>query len=661
MKMKKNLFLVSFAALTLFACSDKDVQSTVDTKSWSLDAQMDTSYSPGNDFFMYCNGSWYNKIDASGPGYYNVGTFVDAEDVKNEIMKTVDNATINKFWADSANLSSSFSSATAVISANLAKFSNITTKEEAWKALAKAMKMGYSSQLSFTLYPHNGFLKVVYNNVDTLDYNPSKSLKALKLVGFSDAEAAHIVSCVNSANIKLSKVPRLNLTLNYLEKHPDVLKRMVPLSSVRTRSGSGSEMLDVISNELGVNIDSVYVDPKALEGYNIIQNLSVDEIKSSILDCIVQDGIYSSQAGIDAYNKDHGTYCTLASLMDIFKGRFMNYIYSYAYSTKCITAENRARALAVCEEFRSVMSSRIASLDWMSATTKAYAQEKLAAMKFNAGYSEHWVKAGLPDLTGNSLVEDVIQLRKARFDFLYSLKNANSQSYSLDCLCSDPADATGNSLVMTLVNAFYAPMFNCLSIYPAFLMKPFYDASQSDAYNYASFYSIGHEMTHGFDNKGCDYNKYGDVENWWTISDKMEFASRQQLLVDCYNHLQVGDDREDLKGTYEDGTKTLGENISDLGGFNIALQAYQNKLAKDGYSGDEDIKQEKKFYQAYGNVWRAKQSTDYIKKVMEIDNHSIYNVRINGIVMNTDLWYDLYNVKWGDKLYLIPEKRTYIW
>ena len=168
-------------------------------------------------------------------------------------------------------------------------------------------------------------------------------------------------------------------------------------------------------------------------------------------------------------------------------------------------------------------------------------------------------------------------------------------------------------------------------------------------------------MTHGFDSFGANYDKMGNLRNWWTVADKMEFEDRQQLLIDCYDQLELLPD--EMPGVYAPGEQTLTENIADLGGFLIAHQAYMERLDRDGYTGEERLKQERKFFQGFAELWRSKYGPEYVNASLfeEQDVHSISKERVNGVVMNCDRWYELYDVQEGDKLYLPVERRTYLW
>ena len=170
---------------------------------------------------------------------------------------------------------------------------------------------------------------------------------------------------------------------------------------------------------------------------------------------------------------------------------------------------------------------------------------------------------------------------------------------------------------------------------------------------------MGHEMTHGFDNNGAEYDAVGKQHNWWTVADKMAFQDRQKTMILCYNNLEF--DPEEMPGQYGNGERTLGENIADLGGFLACLDAYKAQLKAEGYSGENYKEQLRKFYESYADVWCVKYGPDKLNILINSDVHSPARIRVNGVVMNTDLWYDLYGINRNHKLYLPKERRTYIW
>ncbi len=659
--MNKNLFLLPLMAVALYACSDSDstseAPSTVDTKAWTLNGNMDTTYAPGNNFFMYCNGTWYNKATPQDDGM--VGLVMDALQLSNERVAKLDDPIINKFNADINTFNNNIEHGDSIIAVNTKVFEGITTKEEAYKAIGKALLMGYAPLVNIDLTPRKGITNLFITKYDDgvpRSLDATSNAAYLKHIGYSAAQSAEIAQNACNAYTKLSKLASgKSYSAADFINHPELTADLIPVSAMKTRS-TGMDVIDGIISGMGIAENNVYLKESDLTYLATIQAMSADEIKSALIACVAVDAIFNSQKALDAYNLSHKTEKNIDKLATLTSEKYMNYIYSHAYSTKYISDERKAQLTAVCEELRSTFNDRISSLDWMSDATKAYAKEKLAAMKFNVGRPDTWYQEGLPTLTGTSFLEDVIQLRKAFYNFQIALIGKDAQEATFHNIIGSDNDSR-----LTAINSNYSRETNSMQIYPAFLLEPFYDTNQSDAYNYAIFSVIGHEMTHGFDSEGAIYDKMGDTYNWWTVSDKMEFDKRTQKLVNCYNHLEVTDGREELNNKYCDGTKTLAENMADLGGFNLAYQTYINKAVKDGYSGDELVKQEKKFYQAVGNLYRNKEGIATFLYAYQTDEHSRSKERVNGVVMNTDRWYELYNVKWGDKLYLKPEDRTYVW
>ena len=219
---------------------------------------------------------------------------------------------------------------------------------------------------------------------------------------------------------------------------------------------------------------------------------------------------------------------------------------------------------------------------------------------------------------------------------------------------------------LTESNAYYHPFFNSLYIYPAWMAEPFYNPSNEDAVNYVTFMVFGHEMTHGFDSEGAYYDKDGDKteKGLFVGNDEAEFQRRTQLLVDCYSQFEL---MPGVLPNKNDGQYTLAENIADLGGFEIAYDAFVAHQQQKGVKDEELIQQKRHFYQAYANLWRAKYTATYVKQVTtssdgdEPDEHSLCKERVNGVVCNTNQWYELFNVTAKQNLYLAPEKRALIW
>ena len=204
------------------------------------------------------------------------------------------------------------------------------------------------------------------------------------------------------------------------------------------------------------------------------------------------------------------------------------------------------------------------------------------------------------------------------------------------------------------MNAFYDPSSNQLFILPGFLGSELFPANDP-AIRYATMTVFGHEMTHGFDNKGATYDATGRKVDWWTADDKAKFLEKQQQMIDRYNEL------EQYPGVQADGKKTLGENIADLGGFNLVYQLLNEKLQADGLTDEALRYQQRQFFMSYANLWRTYVDAERLQDQLETDVHSANHNRVNGIVRLSDDWYTLFGVEPGDKLYVKPANRVKIW
>ena len=661
----KNAYYLVTIALTLTVlfggCSDDDyVASAVDPKPMGTEAYMDSSYAPGDNFFMYAVGKWYNSTDLGSDTNAQAGLWADLGNKISERIKTMDNATIKKFWADTTTFYTPQESILDTLKTRVHLFDYITTKEEAWTAIAQTMKMGYFPLTNlFAVFGHKGRIYATFDLGRLSSYNSTAWISyCMQRLSYGSTASMSLMAKERTSLLSKVLTAQPDLNIENMEKHPEMMDNFAALSDVQTQS-TGSELLDYLAKALDIDMENVYVYKPIASYFEWLAALSPEDVKLCIQTCIATDLQYYSQADLDEYNKDLSTNYTLSNQTQDVKDNYMNYIYSYAYAPKYVSDERKAEATQTCEEMRAAFHKRIESLDWMSETTKAYAHEKLDSMVFFVGRPDKWNEKGLPTLTGTSLVEDAIQLRKADYalkrDIVGKDRHEVGWEYMM-CLKKE----------LTQINASYFPYVNSMYIFPAFITEPFYDASKSDASNYAVFMAIGHEMTHGFDNNGCLRDKWGDTGNWWTVADQMEFEERQKLLVDCYNHLEITFGNDGLEGYYNDGTQTLPENIADLGGVNIIYDAYKAKLLKDGYNGEELLKQKRKFFLGIADLWRIKRSpasmfqwyNDWKNKT---ERHSMDKERVNGVCMNMDEWYDLFGVKWGDKNYLKPEKRTKIW
>ena len=307
-------------------------------------------------------------------------------------------------------------------------------------------------------------------------------------------------------------------------------------------------------------------------------------------------------------------------------------------------------ALQLLEEMRTLFAQRIERLDWLSNATKAKALEKLQAMGFivrgpEVTFDKEFI------LTGKTPVEDLVQYKTQVDTYMRNvLAGKSGRDYIWEYLVISP-----NGGGVDDVNAFYDPDNNLLVILPVFLQGDLFPADKNHIMRYVTLMVFGHEMTHGYDNRGAGYDATGRKVNWWTAEDKSKFESLHQSMIDRYNEL------EQLPGVHADGKKTLGENIADLGGFSLAWELWNNKLKADGLTGEALRYQQRQFLLEYVNLWKAVSTEETLKYQLENDPHSANHNRVNGILRLIDDWYDLFGVKPGDNLYVAPADRVKIW
>jgi putative endopeptidase len=303
----------------------------------------------------------------------------------------------------------------------------------------------------------------------------------------------------------------------------------------------------------------------------------------------------------------------------------------------------RAKMMTLVGNVRAALAARIAKVAWMSDATKARALEKLSKLNVKVGYPVKWRDYGALTLAADDLYGDVE--RSAVFEWNREVRRLNG-----------PADREEWGMTPQTVNAYYSPTLNEIVFPAAILQPPFFDPNADPAVNYGGIGGvIGHEMTHGFDDQGRQYDGAGRLTDWWSADDAAQFTAQTKRLGDQYSAFQP------LPGVHIKGDQTMGENIADLGGILLALDAYHLSLAGqpapvlDGLTGDQRV------FLGWAQIWRGSLREDALRRQLVSDVHSPGQYRVDGTVRNVDAWYDAWDVKPGDPLYLPPDQRVRIW
>ena len=314
------------------------------------------------------------------------------------------------------------------------------------------------------------------------------------------------------------------------------------------------------------------------------------------------------------------------------------------YVEKYFPASSKEKMLEMVANLQTALGERIDALEWMSDETKAKAQEKLGTFIVKVGYPDTW-----KDYTSLEIKDDSYWANICRANLFSHYEMMKDEG--------KPVDRTQWGMSPQTVNAYYNPTTNEICFPAAILQPPFFNPDADDAVNYGGIgVVIGHEMTHGFDDQGRNYDKDGNISAWWTKEDEEKFNAKAQVLVDQYDKIIVLDD------LHADGRYTLGENIADQGGLLISYQAYMNTLKGKERPADIDgFTHEQRFYLGYANLWAQNVRPQEIIRRTKTDVHSLGKWRVNGALRNIDGFYEAFGIKEGDAMYMAPEERINIW
>jgi putative endopeptidase len=313
------------------------------------------------------------------------------------------------------------------------------------------------------------------------------------------------------------------------------------------------------------------------------------------------------------------------------------------YVEQYFPADRKARMEALVKNLLAAYKQSIDKIDWMSPATKKQAQIKLAKFTTKIGYPNTW-----RDYSAMTIDKD---------DLLGNVERANEFEYNRELnKLGKPIDRSEWGMTPQTINAYYNPELNEIVFPAAILQPPFFDANADDAINYGAIGAvIGHEISHGFDDQGAQYDGDGNLRDWWTKEDHKKFAAKTKQLVEQYNAFSP------IKGYYVNGALTLGENIADNSGIAIAYKAYHISLngkpapVLDGFTGDQ------RFYIGFAQVWRMKMRDAAQLVRLKTDPHSPGQFRANGPMRNQPGFYEAFGVKPGDQMYLAPKDRVIMW
>ena len=354
------------------------------------------------------------------------------------------------------------------------------------------------------------------------------------------------------------------------------------------------------------------------------------------------------EANFDFYGKvfagrkeDHPLWRRATSQVQSVMGEALGRIYVKKY----FPASSKERMKTLVENLRIALGERIASQDWMDDSTKVNALLKLNTFYVKIGYPDRWTD--MSDLN--------IDTKKSYFENMQEC-NRFWTAWHISHTAGKPVDRDDWHMTPQTVNAYYNPTTNEICFPAGILQVPFFDPTADDAFNYGAIgVVIGHEMTHGFDDQGRRYDKDGNMHDWWTEEDGKNFTSRTDELAGFFSQIEV------LPGLNANGRLTLGENLADHGGLQVAWYAYKNATKRQPLSVIDGLTADQRFFLAYAGVWAGNITEAEIRNRTKSDPHSLGRWRVNGTLPHIDMWYDAFGVKEGDKMYIPKSKRLSLW
>ena len=700
------LAAILFCGLVMTSCSDQqgiidnpvtpepEQASAKDPGKWWIDENnMDKSVKPGYNFYMYCNGTWW-KNTAVGPTSHFVSRLSEMKPTFNERVNSLTDANYAIYkshlkWADP---NSEAAASAQKLYDDVLKQSGLDaakTPEDVLRAFGKMSAMGMCSCIKLQPFCYNNKI-CLYASFNLEDF---------------------IEETGNQPNAARGDIqPSISQIIN---ENPDVMARLVPVSGRSGTRGISSEwsFIRYILEGMGVDATQVYFYDDYIKtssplfiplsdlSYMLLeawqksfenQAIGTTVLKELVMEFCKKDYGFISQKTMEEFNieinndyeKFNDDLSNLAStrggdnnaststkslslkkLERTLETEYLPYLRSKMVADQLVPPGLKGEYKKYCDEIKDVFAQRIKDNDWLSDASKKNALEKLDAMVFNVAYPDKWYTEGLADFSkSQSLLEDIYTIRKARLNLMKTLLGKSREEASFTVIITD------NNASLAVQNAFYNPNLNSMNMLPGYILPPFFDPAQSLAINYECFATMGHEITHGFDILGSRFDKYGTVTAdgiWASPADKAEFDRRTELLVKQYESYDVLPN--EMPGVKANGKATTSENIADLGGMEIAYQAFLNRLKADGYTGDELKLMKQRFFLATGEEWRMKYDAAYVNYLAfgkdnpnGADSHSMNKERVNGVVANMDGWYDAFDIKDG-ALYRKPAERIHIW
>lgn len=674
MKTKLIFAALAFVATTGFA---QTLTSGIDP------ANLDTSVKPGNDFYHYAAGGWLkaHPLDAE---HSDNGAFTDLYEqnqkrIQDIIMQYASTpqpkgslgqkiGTLYNLMMDSVRLNRE---GWTPIKPNLDRIKAIKDRKEYQIVCAQLDRNGEGTMM-FGLGTGSDMRNADWNLVSlgqgglglgTRDYYLSDDAqnkrvlqayrdylkKLFMLTGNDEATAQKKMEAVLAIETRIAKASYDNVKLRDIDANYHKMSYLQLVADY-----PGIDWGNVLLASGFPAIDSVDVSqPEPIhEVEKILNDTPLEDLKtyaesriiSGASGCLSDDfrkASFELSSVMSGVKQDRPRWKRAVSLVSRNMGEAIGKLYVGKYFPE----SSKQRMLQLVHNLQKALAQRIDASTWMSQATKEQAKDKLSNFIIKIGYPDKWKDySGLQVDDKLSLYENLSHVsRWATDDFI--ARHVNKR-----------VDKMEWGMTPQTINAYYNPTTNEICFPAAILQPPFFDPNADDAANYGGIGGvIGHEMSHGFDDQGSQFDKTGNQHDWWTAQDKKNFNARTKVLADYFSNFEV------LPGVKINGQQTLGENIGDNGGLNIAYTAFENSLKENPLGVKDGFTPQQRFFLSWARVWASNMTPEYIQLIVTSDVHSPNMARVNAALPQIDAWYDAFKVKKGDKMFLPKNKRAHIW
>jgi putative endopeptidase len=679
--MKLTYKVVYGALLTVFlvSCSKKegDFQDPLITNR-------DTTVSPSVDFFHYANGGWFKKnpipnTESSNGIFRMIGDTINAQ-IKDICEKSAKNADavkgsneqkIGDFYASGMDTLAIEKAGLKPLAMEFAKIEAVNDVPSLMNTIGYLHTIGASPAFSFYVSQddkisskHAVFFSQGGLGLGSRDYYFNTDEQTLKI---RNEYLKHLQSMMQllgnspevskaASNTILKLETDLAQNSRKLEAMRDPIKNYNKMTLGQFKSLTPAIAWENVLPKLGIaKLDTVIVgQPEFYKGLNkVISSYSIADWKTYLKWDLVNS--YAAFLNNAIEKQNFAFYSTIMNGVKEQKPRWkriveqtdgsLGELVGQVYVSEYLPKGSKEKLLEIGNNIRDVYADHIKKLDWMSAATKQKALQKLGKIVMKVGYPDKWKDMSMVNINRSTYCANVMATNKWSYNFMI-------KKYG------KPVDRTEWDMYPQTYNAYYNPSNNEIVVPACNILVPGFEGRMPDdaiLYGIIGGSTFGHEITHGFDDQGSQYDDKGNLKNWWTAEDLAKFKQKTKLIVTQFNKF------EPLKGKFVNGDATQGENIADLGGVVMGFEAFKKSSQYKNKEKISGLTPEQRYFLAYGYAWMVHAKDEYLARQIMMDVHSPAQFRINGPLMNIPDFYKAFNIKPGDKMYQPDSLRVVIW